>query len=124
MSRHQRGTNNVPGSGTSRLTMMGTATRIDELRRLLREEYGNDRSSAKALAADADASIETAKAWLKGKRGMSLGYFLEVARKRARLRGWVMERLGIEMLVDPQLEANLLAAARRMAEIKGGMHGR
>lgn len=99
---------------------MGTATRIDELRRVLREEYGNDRSSAKALAADADAAVDTAKAWLAGKRGMSLGCFLAVARKRARLRAWTMERLGVELLVDPQLEASLLAAARRMAEIKGG----
>lgn len=99
---------------------MGTATRIDELRRVLREEYGNDRSSAKALAADADAAVDTAKAWLAGKPGMSLGCFLAVARKRARLRAWTMERLGVELLVDPQLEASLLAAARRMAEIKGG----
>lgn len=115
MSLSVRGARFVP---EPRTTVMGTAAVIAALRPLLREEFGDSRSAAKELAIAADASVEAAKSWLAGKRGMSLANFMRAARGRPRLQRKALEWLGIEHLIDPELVAMVEAAARRAAQLK------
>lgn len=85
----------------------------------LQAHYGPLKSSAKRIANDCGASVQTAKNWLSGLCPPSSIYLMRLERKVPGLAAEMRRLQGMETEFNPEFQRELSALIRRLQMIEG-----